>query len=709
MQTLFRSHLQEIIDFLDGVVIKYEPFVELLNRKPEYIRPEFNEYEPTTFPYYRILSGDVSFASVPIYGWVPSLRDEVLLSRDSLSMYPDMDAFYRDEQQLNMLLKRYPDDTFLIKRILNPVVDIDAAIESPNLSLLNLRFEDAQLESYERHDILDFLRTFLKRFEYRWYINTFNYEDLHPIAFWAMLWNILPYIVLTRRMLNVRTNQVHSYFIWEYLASVGFGSYRSYLSRKQELFLYRNNEYLKFNVGKKFMLEILGEVFLKPIRYSLDEKMIVAHTTNLESSACKQPEVVPRKNKRPEYSGSTSFDHILSELIMNNLEPTTTTAHRNAVTTRFVNAPTNELMSKFIELIRNIDGHELMLLIKFILDSLAYLVSVNKADTPVVFASPIGGVTITFSTVIDALNLFYYAIYSKNNQTPVDTPRYHTSTLAVVHESVPVVPATFFLNGQEHRTDAYFDVTSAVTGVPYIDHTLHSTDEISLMLGAQFVWLFESLGYMKSVSDAYVYQATLTTFQSVIPEKTVLEIPQTHLTYNEYFTFYPDALTLLGFMENEDNYSKILSSLFEAICPLEHGFQTVATDREAASVLILKIKEIFTYLTSYNVTFFTTQAGSVEELLLPLLTGSCDLTNSVIDAVIPDLGRHEFDWAFRWSSHDVIEMSVVVENLTTIGEVTAVGPIELANDIIDIETTVLHTDTLYINDDGISIEVSDPL
>ena len=39
------------------------------------------------------------------------------------------------------------------------------------------------------------------------------------------------------------------------------------------------------------------------------------------------------------------------------------------------------------------------------------------------------------------------------------------------------------------------------------------------------------------------------------------------------------------------------------MCPLEYGFKNIIQDTNAMSIIIYKIKELFTYLTSYNVAF----------------------------------------------------------------------------------------------------------
>jgi len=706
MQPTFRLHFQEIIDFLDTIVIKFDPFIEQLNTKLEYSNYTIDEHDPLTFPYYRILLGDATFASTPIYGWVPSLQTEVLLTRASVIAHPDLYNFYKDKLQLSMLLKRYPEDQFLIKRILDPVLDITSAIESPNLTRLPTSAVDTVLNDYERSDLVNFLDSFLTRFEYRWYISTFDYEDLYPATYWALLWNVLPYMLLSRRIINIRTNQVHSYYIWEYLTSVGFGSYRAYLNRRQELFLYRNNDYLKFNVGKKSTLEILSDVFLTPVKYSLSEKMIVSHTNDRETTFDKIPEIVPRVEKQPEYQSSTNFDYFLGELANNNLDPIDTTQHRTDVTTSFTKSSTNELMTKFIELVRNISGFEMMLLVKFIFDSTTYLASTDKLNTDVVFTSPVGGQTIQFASMTDALNLFYYCIYNQQGAPPVLTPTKYTSRSAVLHSSPPVISGPLFFDGIEWNPDSYVDEAALLSSVPYITENITSPIELSEKLGMQYQWIFSQIDAVKNISDTVSNLAIMRILDVLVPTQ-VLTIPQTYSTYTEYFARYPEALAIVNQLTGNENYTDVLTSLFESICPLAYGFQSIADDKDAASVLIFKIKEVFTYLTSYNVTFFTPATGNVDELTIPLLTESIRLQDSDIFTPVPDWWRFHFDYQLSIKTTSQSAIPVDVTSIYELDSLTGYGTITIETEPTETSSIIEENLTIYFEDHGSQATITD--
>ena len=176
MQPSYRLYLREINNYLNSIVIKFEPFVDLLNHHPDHYG-NYDPDDPSTFPYYRMLAGDATLASTQIMGWVPSQQQELPLTLDNLVSYPDMRSFYNQEDQLTDLLARYPNDQFLIRRILNPVADINAAIQAKNLALLPTKYKSSYLNSYEQEDLTSFLEYYLERFDYRWYI-TVSYTHL---------------------------------------------------------------------------------------------------------------------------------------------------------------------------------------------------------------------------------------------------------------------------------------------------------------------------------------------------------------------------------------------------------------------------------------------------------------------------------------------------------------------------------------------------
>lgn len=629
MDSTLRVYIQEITNFLNCVVIKYEPFETILNFKSEYYYvPGFVEDELRTYPYYRILAGDAAFASVDLYGYSPALKAEVQLTRQNMLLHPDVVTFYKEPINLKKLLKRYPDDQFLIRRILNPVKNIDEAIAAKNLTVLETTYDDTFLNEYERNSLLVFLQTILWRIDYRWYMPPLSFDDLYYQTFWSMLWSLLPLLLLTKRVLNIKTFDVHPFHIWEYLTSLGFGKYKGYLTREQELFLYRNARYLKFHAGKNFLLDILEGVFLNPLKYSLTEKTIIAHTVEREETHDKMPDVVPSSGSVDEYLSSTNFENFIKSIFADGHDIRDDADYLTGVTEDFQKAPTNKLTTKFLELDRNIDTSEMMLLLKFILDSTVYLATENKLNFLVTIQSPISQNNLQFDNAIDALNLLFYCLYMKDG-TPINTFSHYTATAAILHTSLPTVNTYATIGEQEYFIRSYVDVDSIVPEISYVSEELFSSRELSDKLGALYVWVFGMINKLNATSDFTEYEAHIDVFRTLIPECTVLDVEQNYSTYTEYFNRYPTALTELNNIKEDSQYGEFIFAIISGICPLEFGFAALARDDQIISIVIKKIKELFMYLVSYNIAFINQTFEQSLYVTLPKLT--CRVDTGIAD------------------------------------------------------------------------------
>ena len=678
--------------------------VEILNQDLRYYG-KFDPEDPNTFPYYRILTGDSTLATEEIKGWVPSLQIELSLNQSNLTYYPDMRSFYDNTDNLTNLLNRYPNDQFLIRRILNPVTNIQDAIDSKNLALLVTKYPSKSLNEHENEDLIQFLKDFLERFEYRWYINVFEYEDLYPLAFWSTLWYLLPIVLNTRRILNIRTNQVHSYHLWEHLTSVGYGSYRGYLSRRQELFLYRNYDYLRYNVGKKATLDVLELEFLRPMKYSLSEKMIISHTTDREETHDKEPEIVPRKGKLPDYQSSVNFDYFLSEINRNDLDPRGDIEYQSDISSSFGKSPSNELMTKFIELVRNIDNSEMMLLIRFILDSIAYLNSNYQLSFPILITNPVTGQVISFQTVTDALNLFYYCVH--NQDPPINTPIRYSSVSAITTREAPDVQEMFNVANKKYLTKSFASVDEIINSVPYIPTVIFSPAELSRKLGIQYAWVFERFIKLRGISDTSQHEAHVIVYRSLIPEEHVIPVHQEYATYQEYFDAYPAVSAMFQETIQPEDYVDIMLAIFEAICPLSQGFETLARDDEAASVLVHKIREVFTYLTSYNVAFITPISSNQEEFELPKLTLDVDHNDCSENIDAPDWARNCFDYTANVDSHIDNEITIELEPILNllnneISDILETPSESFDKDLVD---KISSSKILYVTECGLTAHI----
>lgn len=159
---------------------------------------------------------------------------------------------------------------------------IESAIENiakaKNFSLL--AYDSTLLRENEADSIINVLEQTLSCLRERWDIGEFGYEELYYSAVWACIWAHLPYILLVQRILNLRTESVHIDHIWEYLESKGLKDYRTVMDSDQQVFLYKNMEYLRGNEGKQRTLKILVDKLLSKFGATVNTKSVLLDTTN---------------------------------------------------------------------------------------------------------------------------------------------------------------------------------------------------------------------------------------------------------------------------------------------------------------------------------------------------------------------------------------------------------------------------------------------
>lgn len=212
-----------------------------------------------------------------------------------------LEAYRIPGRFFDMLCKKYPKQVDLIKSIVylvppKELSDVERSLyggalpsederrfarikEAKHLEILN--YDITLLESREQQCMLDTIRKSLELIKTRWDIKEFSYEENYANVQWAMIWSLLPLILVSQRYANIRTPQVHSSHIWDYLTSNGLDSYRGYLSSEQEWFLYKNIKFLKENSGQNRILNILIDNLLADYNLHIESKTVVMDKTNI--------------------------------------------------------------------------------------------------------------------------------------------------------------------------------------------------------------------------------------------------------------------------------------------------------------------------------------------------------------------------------------------------------------------------------------------
>ena len=166
--------------------------------------------------------------------------------------------------------------------ISNIELAISEVATDPNFTLE--KYDSTLLKENEADSIIECLKHVLKCVRERWDVGEFGYEELYYAAMWTTLWTHLPYLILVQRILNLKTEAVHVDHIWEYLEGKGLKDYRTVMDNEQQLFLYKNIDYLRGNEGKQSTLKILVEKLLKKFSATVRTKSILLDTTHMKEN-----------------------------------------------------------------------------------------------------------------------------------------------------------------------------------------------------------------------------------------------------------------------------------------------------------------------------------------------------------------------------------------------------------------------------------------
>lgn len=280
----FRLYRQDVLALTRTLVIKYTGVAEAINRGLKEAGVEVDEADPATWKYYRHLAGEYHSTDTTMTVRSVDTLETITFSRENLRTHRATAREYELGTRLyNQLVRQYPDQVGLIQGILHPV-DIDEAIAADDGTIL---YHDPSYVEGNETNLMTDLQQWVHTHLARW--NNAQYEvtdDLYLPAFWGLLYSQLPSVILNLRLRYAKTPEAHSFHIREYLASNGgLDAFLPYLTKRQQLFLYRNIRYISRNVGKQGIFDLLTEHLLTARGLPLAEYRLLHNNAE-------QPEVV---------------------------------------------------------------------------------------------------------------------------------------------------------------------------------------------------------------------------------------------------------------------------------------------------------------------------------------------------------------------------------------------------------------------------------
>ena len=215
-----------------------------------------NDLRPEDFKYYMNLAGIyhhtdemMTIVSVDTLETIDFTVANLNIHRATRREYSINSTYYLD------LVERYPSQLVLIEGIIHPG-NLEAIVAAPDYTIVS--WNEALVEPWEAsliNDVQVYINAYVSRAVNAQYQII---DDLMPAEMLSKIFSFLPAIISTVRLKYCMTSEVHSFHVWEHLASNGkFDSYRLALTRNQALFLYKNIEYLMYNAGKNETFELV--------------------------------------------------------------------------------------------------------------------------------------------------------------------------------------------------------------------------------------------------------------------------------------------------------------------------------------------------------------------------------------------------------------------------------------------------------------------
>lgn len=335
------------------IVIKSSITAELINddiklKNNSYI---IDELDMSSWKYYMNISGLYHPLDEPMVITSLDTLEEITFNKENLAIHTATAKAYQfDSRYYYSLVNKYPNQVQLILGILYPC-DIDTAINAVDGTILS--YPKYLVEEQESSLMIE-LEEYIIRFITRWYIPAFNLTDsLYTASFYAILYLNIFTKLLNLRLARVKTLEVHSFHLREYLASHDYlDSYLPYMTLKQKLWLYRNLNYLFRNTGKVEQFKTLLQKILTDRRIPLSE-FTVRHLGDFDDNF--YPNLrIRRKPINPEVNTSDkryfSLDdlyNIESPLVYGNEDYLD--IHKDDITTKLKLSTSNVLQTKDLE------------------------------------------------------------------------------------------------------------------------------------------------------------------------------------------------------------------------------------------------------------------------------------------------------------------------------------------------------------------------
>lgn len=260
-QEVYGIYINDIMALTRSMVIKFSDIADAVNLGVVDKGYSVSRSKPETWKYYLNLAGEYHESDTMMRVKSFDTLEEIEFTKANLKEHLGTAKAYRwGTDDYEQLLRQYPDQVDLINGIIQPI-EFSVAYNARDGKIL--KYETSFIESQE-DDLIFEIQKWIYNFVERWYNQAYATINEHYIpAFFGVFYGLLAKTIAVLRFNNCKTEKAHSFHIREHLKSHGdLGDYFPYLNLEQKLWLYRNIDYLRLNVGKKETLSLLIEHLL---------------------------------------------------------------------------------------------------------------------------------------------------------------------------------------------------------------------------------------------------------------------------------------------------------------------------------------------------------------------------------------------------------------------------------------------------------------
>ena len=609
----------QIIRFLQTLTIKFTPLAGMINWSLLSRGYVIDYDDPTTWKYYMNLVGQYHESDSTMVINSLDTGQPINFTVEELNNNPRTKAAYTPgSTYYSSLCQQYPNQTDLIKNILYPVSDIETALDANDFTIL--AYGNGFLEETEDEYLLGALTEtldYIQSTQYPQWLSPLNPTSAIPIcnpyfypAFYAQLWHRLTEALLAARFKAIRTVNVHSWHIWQYLESKGIGNYSDIMSREMQLFLYRNLDYLFWNRGKENTLQILNQNILNPLSISLYGRDVYQQTVTNASVYQLTPDfvAVPVSNlNEGEISSipAVSMSTMNNQLVAAGDEFHTSSEWVEDMGLKLASTTLNKYPTKILELDAQARERQYgNLFTRFLLDTLVLLVSEGVYSTTVPITSPQSNKTIFLSTQ-DALILLYYCIWREQGVTPTDLPKYYQSQCAYRVTPLPI-PESFVSFKMVGNIKNFIDLSFWGESASYSNIIMYP-DQFSQELSTHFLQMLQRVLACRATADLNKLKAIYTVVPSIFNTQNNTLKLTTMDTYTEWMNVNSGVyIDLISPCEKSVDvstaYSSLITTIYSTLVPctetmVNYGYFSLSQNKYT------RLKELFISLCSYNVTF----------------------------------------------------------------------------------------------------------